>query len=223
MQSVVLLMVGAVWLAVILPPMLRSRNQSRSTASMTEFRRQLSTLQRSVPTRTMVPARTMGRPLTQAQRYPQGPIGGAQRQATRSHGSVRGEMQRVSDERIVPEVRHQPHRQMHLHRVSQRELMRRRRINVLVLLLTTVLLSGFLAATTHAAAMVWFFGLSFIAASAYAYRLADLNRRSTVVDHTFGYDMPWLRHQQGAGQHGSHAGYQHGQHAAHQQSSFERY
>ena len=58
-----------------------------------------------------------------------------------------------------------------------------------------------------------------------------MNRRSTVVDHTFGYDMPWLRHQQGAGQHGGHAGYQHGQqhghqhgqHAAHQQSSFERY
>ena len=46
MQSVVLLMVVAVWIAVIAPPMLRSRNQSRSTASMTEFRRQLNTLQR---------------------------------------------------------------------------------------------------------------------------------------------------------------------------------
>ena len=56
--------------------MMRSRNQNRSTASMTESRRQLNTLQRSVPTRTMVPARTMGRPLTQAQRYPQGTIGG---------------------------------------------------------------------------------------------------------------------------------------------------
>ena len=212
MQSVVLLMVVAVWIAVIAPPMLRSRNQSRSTASMTEFRRQLNTLQRSVPTRTMVPARTMGRPLAQAPRYPQGPIGGAQRQATRSHGSAHGDLRRSHDERDMREVRHQPHRQMHLHRVSQRELMRRRRINVLVLLLTTVLLSGFLAATTHAAAMVWLFGLSFIAASAYAYRLADMNRRSTVVDHTFGYDMPWLRHPQGAGQH-----------AAHQQSSFERY
>jgi hypothetical protein len=98
---------------------------------------------------------------------------------------------------------------MHLHRVSQRELMRRRRTNVLVILVTAVMLTGFLAATTHAAAMVWMFGLSFVAASAYAYRLADMNRRRTMVDHTFGYDMPWLRQ----------PGQQHG----HQQSSFERY
>ena len=95
MQGVVLLMVFAVWLAVIVPPMMRSRNQNRSTASMTEFRRQLNTLQRSVPTRTMVPARTMGRPLTQAPRYPQGAIGGVQRQATRSHGSAHGEIGRA--------------------------------------------------------------------------------------------------------------------------------
>jgi hypothetical protein len=192
MQSVVLLMVAAVWLAVIAPPIMRSRNQSRSTASMTEFRRQLNTLQRSVPTRTMVPARTMGRPLTQAPRFPQGQVGASQRQATRSHGSAHGEVRRSHDERDVREARHQPHRQMHLHRVSQRELMRRRRTNVLVILVTAVML-----------------GLSFVAASAYAYRLADMNRRRTMVDHTFGYDMPWLRQ----------PGQQHG----HQQSSFERY
>ena len=77
--------------------------------------------------------------------------------------------------------------------------MRRRRANVLFVLATLVVVTGFLAATTHAAAMVWLFGLSFLVSSAYAYRLADLNRRRTEVDHTFGYQMPWLQHPQHVG------------------------
>lgn len=243
MQSVVLLMVAAVWLAVILPPILRSRSQSRSN-SMQDFRRQLHQLQRSVPTRTMVPARAMGRPLTQAPRYQGGQYSPAQarqgqrlglgqaqrsgqglgqgqrpaqggqahqRTAMRVHGgqhgsqhsahsgSLHGEVRRAPE---APGVRHHrehaveqaPHRQMHLHRMSQREIVRRRRANVLFVLAATVVLTGFLAATTHAAAMVWAFGLSFVVSSMYAYRLADLNRRRTEVDHTFGYQMPWLQH-----------------------------
>jgi hypothetical protein len=66
MQPVVLLAVAAVWAAVIVPPLLRSRVENRPNASVTDFRRQLSTLQRAVPTRTMVPMRGMGRPLAQA-------------------------------------------------------------------------------------------------------------------------------------------------------------
>ena len=66
MQSFVLLAVAAVWLAVIVPPLLRSRVENRPNSSVTDFRRQLSTLQRAVPTRTMVPMRGMARQLLES-------------------------------------------------------------------------------------------------------------------------------------------------------------
>jgi len=60
MEAIVILAVAAVWAAVIVPPLLRSRSENRPNSSVTDFRRQLSTLQRSVPTRTMVPMRGDG-------------------------------------------------------------------------------------------------------------------------------------------------------------------
>ena len=63
MSKIVLLAVLAAWAAVLIPPLLRSRVENRPNSSVTDFRRQLSTLQRAVPTRTMVPMRSMGRPL----------------------------------------------------------------------------------------------------------------------------------------------------------------
>ncbi|MEP7115732.1 MAG: hypothetical protein ABI862_20880, partial [Ilumatobacteraceae bacterium] len=64
MSKIVLFAVLAAWAAVLIPPLLRSRVENRPNSSVTDFRRQLSTLQRAVPTRTMVPMRSMGRPLT---------------------------------------------------------------------------------------------------------------------------------------------------------------
>ena len=64
MSKIVLLAVFAAWAAVLIPPLLRSRVENRPNSSVTDFRRQLSTLQRAVPTRTMVPMRSMARPLT---------------------------------------------------------------------------------------------------------------------------------------------------------------
>lgn len=174
MQPVVLLAVAAVWAAVIVPPLMRSRNENRPNSSVTDFRRQLSTLQRAVPTRTMVPMRSMARPLTQA---PQGHrVHGApglqtvQREAHEAHGHP-GHLRRPAQ--------HDPrsgrsHHTTHLHRVSQRELVRRRRANVLYVLALTTGISAFLAATTHADALVWLFGLSFVALCAYCYKLAQL-------------------------------------------------
>ena len=81
------------------------------------------------------------------------------------------------------------HRQMHLHRVSQRELVRRRRMNVLFLLVVTVGISGFLAATTHATAVTWAFALSFVALCGYCYKLAQI--RAYELDRQHG-DQQWF-------------------------------
>ncbi len=63
MERIVLLAVAAAWAAVLLPPLLRSRLENRPGSSVTDFRRQLSTLQRTVPTRSITPMRSMARPL----------------------------------------------------------------------------------------------------------------------------------------------------------------
>lgn len=171
MEAIVLLAVAAVWGAVIVPPLLRSRSENRPNSSVTDFRRQLSTLQRAVPTRTMVPMRGMARPLTQAP------------QAHRTHGhpgqvrraaapAGREHLHQATLERHTTAGQH--HRQAHLHRVSQREMVRRRRANVLFMLVVTVGVTGFLAATTNASAMVWAFGLSFVALCGYCYKLVQI-------------------------------------------------
>lgn len=64
MAQLILLVVAAAWLAVLLPPMLRSRVENRPNSSVTDFRRQLTKLQNTAtPTRG---ARAMGRPLAQS-------------------------------------------------------------------------------------------------------------------------------------------------------------
>ena len=68
MSKIVLLAVAAAWAAVLIPPLVRSRVDNRPNSSVSDFRRQLSSLERVVPTRTMVPMRGMARPLTQAPR-----------------------------------------------------------------------------------------------------------------------------------------------------------
>lgn len=65
MTQLVLLVVAAVWAAVLLPPMLRSRVDNRPNSSVTDFRRQLSKLQ-STATPPRGSMRAMGRPLAQA-------------------------------------------------------------------------------------------------------------------------------------------------------------
>ncbi|MFK8025843.1 MAG: hypothetical protein AB8G26_17945 [Ilumatobacter sp.] len=62
MAQLILLVVAAAWLAVLLPPMLRSRVENRPNSSVTDFRRQLTRLQNTAtPPRGAV--RAMGRPL----------------------------------------------------------------------------------------------------------------------------------------------------------------
>jgi hypothetical protein len=81
------------------------------------------------------------------------------------------------------------HRQMHLHKVSQREIVRRRRANVLFVLVVTVGITGFLAATTHASAMVYAFAFAFVSLCGYCYKLVQI--RSLEMDRSYG-DQTWF-------------------------------
>lgn len=65
MAKLVLLVVAAAWAAVLIPPMLRSRVDNRPNSSVTDFRRQLSTLQ-GTATNGRGGMRTIGRPLAQS-------------------------------------------------------------------------------------------------------------------------------------------------------------
>lgn len=212
MQPIVLLAVAAVWAAVIIPPLLRSRVENRPNSSVTDFRRQLSTLQRAVPTRTMVPMRGMARPLVQApqQRHmAHSSLHGQPGQVRRSpamngsmsssgsmslNGSVslNGSMTGAAQQRSHGGAQVDNtagHRQMHLHKVSQREVLRRRRANVLFILVVTVGITGFLAATTHADVMVYAFALSFVSLCGYCYKLVQL--RNYEMDRSYG-EQTWF-------------------------------
>ncbi len=62
MGQVILIVVAAAWAAVLLPPLLRNRAENRPNSSVSDFRDQLSSLQRAMPTRG-VAVRSMGRSL----------------------------------------------------------------------------------------------------------------------------------------------------------------
>jgi len=194
MEAIVILAVAAVWAAVIVPPLLRSRSENRPNSSVTDFRRQLSTLQRSVPTRTMVPMRGMARPLAQA---PQQRMGAPDR-AAGLHGHA-GQIRRPNPYG-APAVRQRahddsgtvaraPHRTTHVRRGGQRESIRRRRANVLYMLGITVAVSGFLAAATGSAGLVYLFALSFVALCGYCYKLVQI--RNYEADRSYA-DQNWL-------------------------------
>ena len=62
MGQIVLLVVAAAWAAVLVPPLLRSRIENRPNSSVSDFRSQLSSLQRVMPSRG-ASVRSMARPL----------------------------------------------------------------------------------------------------------------------------------------------------------------
>ena len=176
MSKIVLLAVLAAWAAVLIPPLLRSRVENRPNSSVTDFRRQLSTLQRAVPTRTMVPMRSMGRPLTSSplsRPAAPGRPGQMHRPAT---PAVSGQRMHTA---MLDRTSGQ-HRQSHLHKVSQRELVRRRRVNIFFALVLITGVTAFLAATTKANSMVYAFAFAFMSLCGYCYKLVQI--RSLEVD-----------------------------------------
>jgi hypothetical protein len=165
MTKIVILAIAAAWAAVLLPPMLRARLENRPGSSVTDFRRQLSTLQRTVPTRSMSPMRSMARPLAPAptQRTARAP------QGYRTHGDASTEIDRGSAD-------HRPVRRHPARRVSRREVIRRRRTNVLFILAATTVLTLFLAATTQSSVMLYTFAFAFVALCGYCYKLAQIRQ-----------------------------------------------
>ncbi len=210
MTKIVLLAVAAAWAAVLLPPLLRNRSENRPGSSVSDFNRQLSSLQRSVPTRGMAPMRSMARPLAQSPLARPVASGrpGQMHRSTASLGGQREHQYREHGPRehavAAPAVRRthgdpgstrsvdSQHRVAHVHRTtSAREAIRRRRSNVLFLLAAITTGSFFLFATTHTDAMMYVFILSFLALSAYCYRLVQIRQ---LEQQTSSYsDNSWFR------------------------------
>ncbi len=187
MTKIVLLAVAAAWAAVLLPPLLRNRSENRPGSSVSDFNRQLSSLQRSVPTRGMAPMRSMARPLAQSP-FARPAAGGRPGQMHRS-ASLHAFYGRDQTSPVaLPRRSHgepgmtrqrelHAHRQEHLRRnTTTRDELRRRRSNVLFILLMATCATLFLAATTHANAMMYAFALSFLSLCGYCYKLAQIRQ-----------------------------------------------
>ncbi|MCX6528076.1 MAG: hypothetical protein NTU52_08880 [Actinobacteria bacterium] len=156
MSMLILLIVGAAWLAVLLPPLFRSRIDSRPVSSVSDFRRQLYTLQRTqAPMRAQAPLRAMSRPLAPAPSHLR-PIMRA------GHAP-----QRLSDS---PEIAY----------MSPGAIIRRRRTNVLYALIGCNGVSLFLAFTTGSSSMIWFFAVAVVSLVGYCYMLVQIRSAAAV-------------------------------------------
>ena len=194
MGTLILLVVGAAWMAVLLPPLMRSRFDGGSVSSVSDFRRQLNTLQRTQAPRAQAPMRAMARPL--APSPARGPRYGApaqrpMQQAPRAGRPAAPRAGSYPRPHLVPTEQAAPrHRRSHhtaeMSRqhfapeemfMSPREIVRRRRTNVLYGLLAVNGLSLFLAFTTGSTAMVYFFGIAAIALVGYCYTLVQIRNQ----------------------------------------------
>lgn len=213
MAQLVLLVVAAAWAAVLIPPMLRSRVENRPNSSVTDFRRQLSTLQNtSNPARGGM--RTIGRPLAQSPLYRPaaagrpGQSGPAHHRQAALHGGQTATQARTSQHRHTPRSgqtqfrshgdptggHDRPHRQTQMdrqrppqRRSDPRADVRRRRTNVLFLLVISTACTLFLAATTSSTVLLYVFALSFLALCGYVYLLAQIRQREAS-----GWNDGWL-------------------------------
>jgi hypothetical protein len=194
MAELVLLVVAAAWAAVLIPPLLRSRIENRPNSSVTDFRNQLSSLQRTMPARSI--GRGMARPLAPSPSPFARPAAAgrpAMRSGVRTHGSpasaaagartarnanfrqIETPRVRARSERNAAEVR--SHRQTAARDLDGHDVVRRRRANVLFVLVLFAACSLFLAATTEVMAMLYVFALSFSALCGYVYLLGQYRQR----------------------------------------------
>lgn len=200
MSKIVLLVVGAAWAAVLLPPLLRSRVENRPNSSVVDFRRRLSTLQRTVPSRGMSPMRSMARPLVQSTPMRSGPRvhGGGRPTAvphltdvSRSAAPYGGPRQH----RAEPARQHRSsapaaaRRSVPARQVSGRERMRQRRMNVLFLLVAVTAGTAFLALTTRNSVMVYASVLAAISLTGFCYKLVQIRRQGELRS----YGESWFR------------------------------
>ena len=201
MGPMVVVVVAAAWAAVLIPPLLRSRIENRPNSSVTDFRNQLSSLQRAMPSRG-VSMRMMARPLAQSPLSRPAAAGRpALRSGVRTHGELpnragpgpaaragRVEPARMYDaslrqrrhaDRPAPEPRRRPHQPVApaSRAMTPREAAKRRRSNVLFVLALVAACALFLFATTRAEAMLYVFVLAFLALCGYVYVLGQMRQR----------------------------------------------
>ncbi len=186
MGQLVLLVVAAAWAAVLLPPLLRSRIENRPNSSVSDFRNQLSSLQRAMPARG-VAMRSMARPLAPSPLSRPAAAGRpGQRHAGRSHGGgspVRLSQPAIRSRRLEPVRTYDatPRARTHAERgrteVQTRDVLRRRRANVLFVLTLTAGSTLFLAATTKAQSLLVVSVVAFSALLGYVYVLGQHRQR----------------------------------------------
>jgi hypothetical protein len=165
--NIVLLVVGAAWLAVLVPPLLRGRVENSPGSSIVDFRRQLASLQRAVPTQGVTPMRQMARPLAPA---------------ARSHGSAaRAHAVRSTATLERPVARAgSPARPVAAPRPTSRHELQQRRKNVVTSLGGLTLTSAMLAFATASSTLTYVFVLSAISLAGYCYKLVQLKNAATL-------------------------------------------
>lgn len=187
MGKIVLVLVAAAWAAVLLPPLLRGRTDSRAGSSVVDFRRQLSTLQRSTPMRGTA-MRSMARPLAPAPSRQRGMESPGY--AYESSGAMARPARRdQADDRSRDDFTH-PGRRDHSRPMGRAVSVRQRRQNVLMSLLMVATGSAFIAFTTKSDLFVYLFVLAAMGLAGYCYRLSQMRRYGRGPQN---YRRDWIR------------------------------
>lgn len=199
MSKLILLLVGAAWLAVLLPPLMRARFDVGSSSSVSDFRRQLNSLQRTQGPRAHMPMRAMSRPLVSAPRYqqvrpPMPQRGVANPYGPRGYSDPYGDPYAAEYEQAYAQDYGRVdatsrHRRAHHHDatrshyareemfLSPREVLRRRRTNVLYGLLATNAITLFLSLTTGSSLIIAIFAVAVLVLMGYCYMLVQIRQQ----------------------------------------------
>jgi hypothetical protein len=162
MSNLILLLVAAAWAAVLVPPLVRSRLRNSPTSSVSNFRRQLTSLQRD------------GRPIPRGGRAPLAPLRDAARPfapAARVVGRPLRQVGNATSSMVRPRGTKQ-HAKFE-GEYFERELVRRRRANWLFGLAGTAAVSLLLAIAMREMFFVWIFTLASLGLGAYCYMLVQ--------------------------------------------------
>ena len=163
MSKLILIIVGAAWLAVLLPPMVRAKLHGSPSNSVSNFRRQLNSLESSGGRSQQGQLRNMARPLAPSQQY--------RSAAQRTSRPQQGALSNLTGAVIRPEgVRH--HRAPAM--LNPQAMVRQRRQNLVVGMAVVTGISLFLAFTTGSSAFIYLFTASLLALCGYCYVLVQL-------------------------------------------------
>lgn len=163
MSKLILIIVGAAWLAVLLPPMVRAKLHGSPSNSVSNFRRQLNSLETSGGRSQQGQLRNMARPLAPSPQY--------RSAAQRTSRPQQGPLSNITGALIRPEgIRH--HRAPAL--LTPQAMVRQRRQNLVVGMAVVTGISLFLAFTTGSSAFIYLFTVSLLALCGYCYVLVQL-------------------------------------------------